>query len=58
VDGSRHIAADILKAAHEFGAGTVMLGLKGSSDVKEFRMGTVTRKVLNQAEDMTIGIVL
>ena len=56
-EGSRHIAADIVKAAREFDAGTVIMGLKGSSDVKEFRIGTVTRKVLNQAEDMTIGII-
>jgi len=57
VDGSRHVADDILKEAYELGAGTIILGLKGSADVKEFRMGTVTRKVLSQAADMTIAIV-
>ena len=57
VDGSRNSADDILQAAREVGAGTIMMGLKGSSDVKEYQMGTITRKVLTQAAEMTIGIV-
>lgn len=57
VDGSRSAATDILNAAQSSGAGTVFLGLRGYSGVKDFTMGSVTRKVLTQAKDITVSIV-
>jgi nucleotide-binding universal stress UspA family protein len=57
VDGSRSAAADILDEAQNSGTGTIFLGLRGYSGVKDFTMGSVTRKVLNQARDMTVSII-
>jgi nucleotide-binding universal stress UspA family protein len=57
VDGSRSAAADILDEAQNSGAGTIFLGLYGHSGVKDYTMGSVTRKVMNQARDMTVSIV-
>ena len=57
VDGSRSAAADILQEAESMDAGSIFLGLRGYSGVKEYSMGSVSRKVLNQAEDMAVCIV-
>ena len=57
VDGSRSAAADILEETRNSDTGTIFLGLRGYSGVKDFTMGTVTRKVLNQAKDMAVCIV-
>jgi nucleotide-binding universal stress UspA family protein len=57
VDGSRSAAADILKEARNSDSGGIFLGLHGYSGVKDFTMGSVTRKVLNQASDMAVCIV-
>ena len=56
-DGSRSAATDILEEAHRMDAGTIFLGLHGHSNVKEYTMGNVTRKVLNHAADMAVCIV-
>ena len=57
VDGSRSSAADILNEAQNSGAGTIFLGLRGYSGVKDYTMGSVSRKVLNQAVDLAVSIV-
>lgn len=57
VDGSRSAAADILNEAQNSNTGTIFLGLRGYSAVKDFTMGSVSRKVLNQARDMTVSVV-
>ena len=57
IDGSRSASADILEEAHNSDIGTVFLGLRGYSGVTDFTMGSVTRKVLNQAINMTVSIV-
>lgn len=57
VDGSRSAAADILKEAHNSDSGGIFLGMHGYSGVNDFTMGSVTRKVLNQAADMAVCIV-
>jgi nucleotide-binding universal stress UspA family protein len=57
VDGSRSAAEDILDEAQNNDAGTIILGLRGYSGVKDFTMGGVTRKVLNRARDTTVSIV-
>jgi nucleotide-binding universal stress UspA family protein len=56
-DGSRSAAADILEEAQRFDAGTIFLGLHGYSSVKEYTMGSVSRKVLNHAADMAVCLV-
>ena len=56
-DGSRSAATDILEEAQRVDAGTIFLGLHGYSNVKEYTMGNVTRKVLSHAADMAVCIV-
>ena len=57
VDGSRSAAADILEEMKSSEAGTLFMGRHGYSSVEEFAMGSVTRKVLNHAENMVVCIV-
>ena len=57
VDGSPSAAADILEEMKTSKAGSLFMGLHGYSNVEEFAMGSVTRKVLNQAEDMAVCVV-
>lgn len=55
--GSHSRAAEILKVAREEGYGTVIMGRRGISAVREFLMGRVTRKVLSGAESLAVWIV-
>jgi nucleotide-binding universal stress UspA family protein len=57
VDGSRSAARDILKEAEENAIGTIILGRKGYTDVKDYSMGSITKKVLDRAADMAVCIV-
>jgi nucleotide-binding universal stress UspA family protein len=57
VDGSRRPAKDILQEAKRSKTGTIVLGRRGTEDVKNYSMGSITRKVLNEANDMAIWIV-
>ena len=57
VEGSRSTAADILEEMKRSKSGTLFIGLHGYSNLADFAMGSVTRKVLNQAEDMAVCIV-
>ena len=57
VDGSRSAAADILEEIKNSKAGSLFMGLRGYSNVGDFAMGSVTRKVLNHAENMAVCIV-
>ncbi len=57
VDGSRSAARDILKQAEENAIGTMILGKKGYSNVNDFAMGSITKKVLEGATDMAVCIV-
>jgi len=50
-------AGDILKEAKEGGYGTVVMGRRGLSKVREFLMGRVTSKVLSRAEGFAVWIV-
>jgi nucleotide-binding universal stress UspA family protein len=58
VDGSRSAAGDILKEAEENMIGTIILGRKGCSAVKDYSMGSITKKVLDGASDMAVCVVL
>jgi nucleotide-binding universal stress UspA family protein len=57
VDGTRSAARDILEEAEGNAIGTIVLGKKGHSDVKDFSMGSTTKKVLDRASDMAVCIV-
>jgi len=57
VDGSESASIDILKEVENSDAGTIFLGKRGCSDVKDYSMGSVAKKVLYQASDMTVCIV-
>ncbi|MCG2831122.1 MAG: universal stress protein [Desulfobacteraceae bacterium] len=56
-EGSRSAADDILKEAQDNNYGTIVLGRRGLSAVKEFFMGGVTTSVLNRAVSLAIWIV-
>jgi nucleotide-binding universal stress UspA family protein len=57
VDGTRDAASDILKQARSNDYGTVVLGQRGHSGVKEFFMGSVTSKVFQDCGGMAVWIV-
>ena len=57
VDGSRSAASDILQEARTSGCGTIVLGRRGLSGVREFFMGSVTSKVLQDNGGMAVWVV-
>jgi len=57
VDGTRDAASDILKEARSGDYGTIVLGRRGRSGVKEFFMGSVTSKVLQGSGKMAVWVV-
>lgn len=56
-EGSRSTADDVLKEAQDNDHGTIVLGRRGLSAVKEFFMGSVTTSVLNQSASLAIWII-
>jgi nucleotide-binding universal stress UspA family protein len=50
-------AGDILQEARKGGYGTIVMGRRGLSKVREFLMGRVTSKVLSRAEGFALWIV-
>jgi nucleotide-binding universal stress UspA family protein len=57
VNGSRSAAADILRAAKRNECGTIVMGRRGLSGMKEFIMGSVTRKVMEDLNRKAVWIV-
>ena len=57
VDGSRSAAVDILKEARRGDYGTIAMGRRGLSGVKEYWLGSITRKVLDNFDNMAVWIV-
>lgn len=57
VEGGRSAGADMLQAARENGCGTVVVGRHGEAGHKTFPMGSVTRSVVQQCDDMAVWIV-
>lgn len=57
VDGSRSAASDILKEARSIGCGTIVLGRRGRSGMKEFFMGSITSKVLQDCAGMAVWVI-
>ena len=58
VDGSRSAANDIVEEARSKGYGTIVMGRRGLSGMKEFFMGSVSTKVLQNSDGMAVWIVL
>ena len=50
-------SGDIIREARKGAYSTIVMGRRGLSKVKDFLMGRVTSKVLNQAEDFAVWIV-
>ena len=57
VDGSKNPASDIKRAAHRYDCGTIVLGRRGLTGIKELVMGSVTRKILQDFSSMAVWIV-
>ena len=57
IDGSRNTTRDILDEARSKGIGTVVLGKRGHSNIKDFARGSIARKILDEASDMAVCIV-
>jgi nucleotide-binding universal stress UspA family protein len=56
-DGSRSAAYDILKEAKDNDYGTIVIGRRGISALKEFFMGSVTGEVLHNAFGLAVWVV-
>lgn len=54
---SNDISKTILKEALMGGYGTIVMGRRGISKAKEFFMGSVSSKILNQAKELAVWIV-
>lgn len=57
VDGSRSAASDILKEARTSDCGTIILGRRGVSGVREFFLGSVTSKIIQGGGGLAVWIV-
>lgn len=57
VDGSHNAASDILAVANRFGCGTIVMGRRGVTGVKEYSMGSVCRKVLQNSKAVVLWLV-
>jgi len=57
VDGGRRLSKILLDQAQRRKAGTIVLGRRGMTDAKDFVMGSVTRKILNQSENLAVWVV-
>lgn len=57
VDGSRSAAVDILKEARSNSFGTIVVGRKGHSSVKEYFMGSTTSKILQDSGSSAVWVV-
>jgi nucleotide-binding universal stress UspA family protein len=57
VDGGRSAAFDILDAARQLDCGTIVMGRRGVTNVKDYTLGSVSRKVLQDYKDAALWIV-
>lgn len=57
IEGGRSAAADLLKAARKGEYGTIVMGSKGASADKDSSLGSMTRKVVQEFDDMALWIV-
>jgi nucleotide-binding universal stress UspA family protein len=56
-NGTRSAANDILKEARKNDFGTIVMGRRGLTGLKDFIMGSVTTKVLQDSSGLAIWIV-
>ena len=56
-EGSRRPARDIIHEARRHECGTIVLGRRGVSNVDEFTMGSIARKVIEDCADTAVWIV-
>jgi nucleotide-binding universal stress UspA family protein len=56
-EGSGNTASDILRAAADCGAGSIIMGKHGISEAKNFSMGSISKKVLMQSTDLAVCLV-
>jgi len=57
IDGSRSAAADIIKAARKGDFGTIVMGRKGFTADEDYGLGSITRKIVQDFDDMALWIV-
>ena len=57
IDGSHSASADILKAADHYDCGTIVMGRRGVSGVKDYTVGSVSRKVLQEFKNTALWLV-
>jgi K+-sensing histidine kinase KdpD len=57
IEGSRSIAADMLKKARKSRCGTIVLGRKGVPSKKNLVMGNVCRKVIEDCRGLAVWII-
>ena len=56
-EGTRSPANDIIKFAKDGGYGTLILGRRGISMLKELLMGSVTNKIIQQSDGFAVWII-
>lgn len=56
IRGTRNPADDILKHARENGFGTVVMGRHGQSDKREYAMGGITGKVIQDSANLAVWV--
>ena len=57
VNGSRSAAVDILNEARKGEFGTIIMGRRGQSGIKDYMLGSISRKVLDDFDNMVVWIV-
>lgn len=57
IDGSRSAAIDILRAARKGEFGTIVMGRKGIASDDDYSLGSITRKIIDDFDDMALWIV-
>jgi nucleotide-binding universal stress UspA family protein len=57
VERSRSAAHDILEQARKMNGGTILLGRRGLSGIKELIMGCVTRKIIHNSGEISVWVV-
>jgi len=57
VNGGRRLAKILLEEAQKCKAGAIVLGRRGMTDANDYVMGSVTRKIVAQAENLAVWVV-
>lgn len=57
IDGSRSAAGDILQEARQGGYGTIVIGRRGATDSSDFSMGSIAKKIIENASDHAVWMI-